>query len=108
MTHAIYRVDVHPFVLPYLRIMSDTPETNNGRRVCQDDSLPKYVVSADLAEKLERERNEAKSALLEIYEAMRLYESDVDGEAPSRHYRMMERVRSVLFKENNQDREPTK
>ena len=84
--------------------MSDTPETNNGRRVCQDEALPKYVVSADLAEKLERERNEAKGALLEIYEAMRLYEADVDGEAPSRHYRMMERVRSVLFEDNKEIR----
>ena len=32
MTHAIHRADVHSFVLPNLRIMSDTPETDAAER----------------------------------------------------------------------------
>lgn len=58
------------------------------------------VVCADFARRMERERNEAKEALAELYAAMVRYEVDVDGEAPPEHHRMMDRVRGILFPEN--------
>lgn len=85
--------------------MSDTPETEDEIRM---PTMPaEYmgeaeIVDASFAKRLERERNEAKSALAEIYDAMIRYEGDVDGEAPSSHHRMMNRVRDILFKDNDQ------
>jgi len=43
----------------------------------------------------------ARSALAELYEAMIRYEGDVDGEAPSEHHRMMDRVRAALSSERS-------
>lgn len=43
--------------------MSDTPETNNARRVSNDESLPKYIVSADVCERIEIQRDEAMKKL---------------------------------------------
>lgn len=40
--------------------------------------------------------HELESALTELYQAMLRYEADVDGEAPSEHHRMMDRVKNVL------------
>ena len=47
---------------------TNTPETNNARRVCLDKHLPKYVVSANLAEKLERERDELREVAAALRE----------------------------------------
>lgn len=43
--------------------MSNTQETINARRVSTDWSLPKYVVSADVCQRIETQRNEAMSKL---------------------------------------------
>ena len=47
------------------------------------------------------ERDAARESLLEIYNAMVRYEGDVDGDAPPDHRRMMDRIRGILFSENN-------
>ena len=61
---------------------------------------PHHAALANLAEKLERERDAARESLTELYGALVRYEADVDSEAPSEHCRMMARAREILNSEN--------
>lgn len=53
------------------------------------------ALTSKLAE-LTKDRDEARTALEDLHAAMIRYEGDVDGDAPPRHHRLMERVRDVL------------
>jgi len=50
----------------------------------------KHVVAA------RKQRDAAMKSLAELHAALVRYESDVDGEAPSEHRRMMERAAALL------------
>jgi hypothetical protein len=59
-----------------------------------------YWVSPENLDMVIGERDAALESLLEIYNAMVRYEGDVDGDAPVEHRRMMDRIRGILFSEN--------
>ena len=60
-----------------------------------------FLVSPGNLDMVIGERDAARESLLEIYNAMVRYEGDVDGDAPPEHRRMMDRIRGILFSENN-------
>jgi len=57
----------------------NTPQTTNLRRVCNDPSLPKYVVSADFAEKLEQENAAMRQAIKSAYETIDGMDEHLEG-----------------------------
>jgi hypothetical protein len=86
---------------------ADTPETNAhlGSHATSPDDTAMWL-EIGMPRRFERERDEARAALRELFEAMLRYEGDVDGEAPSEHTRMMDRCREILFPDNAQAHTP--
>jgi hypothetical protein len=69
-----------------------------------DDDTDSTIPSWEELAATRAERDAIKMMAVELFDALRRYESDAEGEAPSEHRQMMNRARKILFEhEDDQD-----
>ena len=71
--------------------MSDTPETDAAQHegLLRTNPIPMQVVTANFARKLERERDEAREALRELWQTADAYIPQIDEEQTTKWHNAM-------------------
>ena len=71
--------------------MSDTPETDAAQHegLLRTNPIPLQVVTAEFARKLERERDEAREALQELWQTADAYIPQIDEEQTTKWHNAM-------------------